>query len=52
MRRRREIRKLLRQDIESLGTRVTFVNLLLMPLLVALVGAYVYMRQNSRRGMP
>lgn len=52
MRRRREIRKLLRQDIESLGTRVTFVNLLLMPLLVAFVGAYVYMRQNNRRGMP
>lgn len=52
MRRRREIRKLLRQDIESLGTRVTFVNLLLMPLLVAFAGVYVYMRQNSRRGMP
>ena len=52
MRRRREIRKLLRQDIESLGTRVTFVNLLLMPLLVAAAGVYVYMRQNSRRGMP
>ncbi len=52
MRRRREIRKLLRQDIESLGTRVTFINLLLMPLLVALAGAYVYMRQNRRRGIP
>lgn len=52
MRRRREIRKLLRQDIESLGARVTFINLLLMPLLVAFVGAYVYIRQNRRRGIP
>ena len=51
MRRRREIRKLLRQDIENLGVRVTFVNLLLMPLLVAAAGVYVYMRQNNRRGM-
>ncbi|MBU1105878.1 MAG: Gldg family protein [Candidatus Riflebacteria bacterium] len=51
MRRRREIRKLLRQDIESLGAWVTFINLLLMPLMVAAAGVYVYMRQNSRRGM-
>jgi len=51
MRRRREIRKLLRQDIESLGARVTFVNLLLMPILVMLLGSYIYFRQNTRRSM-
>lgn len=51
MRRRREIRKLLRQDIESLGVRVTFVNLLLMPLLVIVAGSFVYFRQNTRRAM-
>jgi ABC-type uncharacterized transport system involved in gliding motility auxiliary subunit len=51
MRRRREIRKLLRQDIESLGLKITFVNLVLMPLVVMIVGALVYFRQNSRRSM-
>ncbi|HQB81990.1 MAG TPA: hypothetical protein PLR50_00725, partial [Candidatus Rifleibacterium sp.] len=51
MRRRREIRKLLRQDIESLGARVTFVNLLLMPILVMLLGSFIYFRQNTRRSM-
>lgn len=51
MRRRREIRKLLRQDIESLGVRITFVNLLLMPILIALLGTYLYFRQNTRRSM-
>ncbi len=51
MRRRREIRKLLRQDIESLGIRVTFVNLLLMPILIMLIGTYIYFRQNTRRSM-
>jgi ABC-type uncharacterized transport system involved in gliding motility auxiliary subunit len=51
MRRRREIRKLLRQDIESLGMKITFVNLVLMPLIVMIVGTIVYFRQNSRRSM-
>jgi ABC-type uncharacterized transport system involved in gliding motility auxiliary subunit len=51
MRRRREIRKLLRQDIESLKTKVTFVNLLLMPILITLVGTFLYFRQNTRRSM-
>jgi ABC-type uncharacterized transport system involved in gliding motility auxiliary subunit len=51
MQRRREIRKLLRQDIESLGLKVTFVNMVLMPLLVLIVGAVVYFRKNSRRSM-
>lgn len=51
MRRRREIRKLLRQDIESLGVKVTFVNLLFMPLLVMIIGSIIYFRQNTRRSM-
>ncbi len=51
MRRRREIRKLLRQDIESLGVKVTFVNLLFVPLLVMIAGTLMYFRQNSRRSM-
>lgn len=51
MRRRREIRKLLRQDIERLGMKITFVNLLFMPLLVTIFGAVFYLRQNKKRGM-
>lgn len=51
MRRRREIRKLLRQDIENLGVKVTFANLLFMPLIIIIVGTYLYFRQNSRRSM-
>lgn len=51
MQRRREIRKLLRQDIESLGLKLTFVNMALMPLLVLIIGAVVYFRKNSRRSM-
>lgn len=51
MKRRREIRKLLRQDIERLGTAVTFVNLLVMPFLIAVVGIVVYLRQNRKRGI-
>ncbi|MGM0600894.1 MAG: Gldg family protein [Candidatus Rifleibacteriota bacterium] len=51
LQRRREIRKLLRQDIERLGLKVTFVNMVLMPLLVMIAGAVVYFRKNSRRSM-
>lgn len=51
MRRRREIRKLLRQDIESLGVKITFFNLLFIPLLVMIIGSTVYFRQNTRRSM-
>lgn len=48
---RREIRKLLRQDIERLGSVVTFVNLLCMPFVVAVIGIVVYLRQNRKRGI-
>ncbi|GAB4284078.1 MAG: GldG family protein [Candidatus Rifleibacteriota bacterium] len=51
LRRRREIRKLLRQDIESLGIKITFINLLFVPILITLLGTYIYFRQNTRRAM-
>lgn len=51
MERRRQIRKLLREDIENLGLKVTFINLLTMPLIVTLIGAIVYVKQNKRRAM-
>lgn len=52
MRRRREIRKFLRQDIEGLGVKITFANLLLIPILVIIFGAVIYFRQNTRRSLP
>jgi ABC-type uncharacterized transport system involved in gliding motility auxiliary subunit len=51
MRKRREIRKLLRQDIENLGIKVTFANLLFMPLIIIIIGTFLYYRKNSRRAM-
>ena len=46
----REVRKVLRQDIESLGNRLLVLNLLLVPLLVALLGFFVIGRRAKRQG--
>lgn len=46
----REVRKVLRQDIETLGSVLLAVNLLVMPLLVAAGGFVVILRRGRRRG--
>jgi ABC-type uncharacterized transport system involved in gliding motility auxiliary subunit len=46
----REVRKVLRQDIETLGNVLLAVNLLLVPLLVMACGFVVIARRSSRRG--
>jgi len=46
----REVRKVLRQDIENLGSVLLAVNLLAMPLLVAAGGFVVILRRGRRRG--
>ncbi|MCZ6531856.1 MAG: GldG family protein [SAR324 cluster bacterium] len=46
----REVRKVLRQDIESLGNRLLLINLLAVPLLVALFGFITIIRRTIRSG--
>jgi len=46
---RREIRKALREDIESLGLRLGLVNLVPVPLAVALLGVIILINRNRRR---
>lgn len=51
MKERRKIRKFLRQDIENLGKKVKFINIVFMPFLIALVGVFIYLGQNKKRGI-
>lgn len=44
----REVRKILRQDIEALGSRLLVLNLLLLPLLVGIAGLVSY-RSRTRK---
>lgn len=46
-RKRRDVRKHLRQDIERLGTILTLLNIAVVPLLVLLAGLYIYFRRAS-----
>jgi len=46
----REVRKVLRQDIESLGNTLLILNLLVMPLLVAIFGFVVIYKRSQRSG--
>jgi len=46
-RKRREVRKNLRQDIERLGTVLTGLNIAVVPLLVLLAGLYIYFRRAN-----
>ncbi len=45
----REVRKILRQDIESLGNWLLGINMLLIPSLVAVMGVVFYRRRTSSR---
>lgn len=45
----REIRKLLRQDIEFEKTSLTLVNLLLVPVLLTVIGLFIYYRRVRSR---
>ena len=47
---RREIRKNLREDIEALGQRLTFLNVFLIPLLVGVFGAWRVFSLSRRGG--
>ena len=49
-RERRDVRRKLREDIESLGQKLTFINVFLIPILVGIFGAYRIVSINSRRG--
>lgn len=46
----REVRKVLRQDIETLGNVLLLFNLLAVPLLVVMVGFTVILRRSRRSG--
>jgi ABC-type uncharacterized transport system involved in gliding motility auxiliary subunit len=46
----REVRKVLRQDIETLGNVLLAVNLLFVPVIVMVFGFVVIARRSSRRG--
>jgi len=46
-RKRREVRKNLRQDIERLGTVLTLLNIAVIPLMVLLAGLYMYFRRAN-----
>lgn len=46
----RDVRKLLREDIESLGQRLLALNLLAMPLIVAILGFWLIRRRVLRSG--
>jgi ABC-type uncharacterized transport system involved in gliding motility auxiliary subunit len=48
-RRRREVRKNLREDIESLGKRLLVANMLLVPLAVSGLGIGVFVKRSRRR---
>ena len=46
----KEVRKNLRADVENLGTRLKWINILLMPLIVSVVGiGYALHRQRRMR---
>ena len=46
-RKRREVRKNLRQDIERLGTVLTLLNMTVVPTILLLIGFYVYIRRSQ-----
>jgi ABC-type uncharacterized transport system involved in gliding motility auxiliary subunit len=46
----KDVRKVLRQDIESLGNTLLMVNLLLVPLLVSVAGFYFIYTRTTRSG--
>ena len=45
----REVRKILRQDIERLGQGLLLLNMLLVPLIVGIIGLIVYRHRTRRR---
>ena len=46
----RDVRRLLREDIDSLGNTLLAVNMLVMPILVALLGFVIIYRRTKRSG--
>ena len=50
-RKRREVRKNLRQDIESLGNSLTAANIGIVPIFVLVFGLFVYFRRTNGLGV-
>jgi ABC-type uncharacterized transport system involved in gliding motility auxiliary subunit len=48
--RRREVRKNLREDIERLGGQLTALNMLALPGLVSVAGVFLMLRRTRRGG--
>jgi ABC-type uncharacterized transport system involved in gliding motility auxiliary subunit len=46
-RQRREVRKNLRQDIERLGTMLTVINMTVVPIIILLIGLYIYIKRSQ-----
>ena len=47
----RDVRKILRQDIERLGQGLLLLNMLLVPLIVGIIGVFVYRTRQRRKIM-
>ena len=47
----RDVRKILRQDIERLGQVLLLLNMLLVPLIVGIIGVFVYRTRQRRKIM-
>ena len=45
----REVRKILRQDIERLGQTLLVINLLLVPIIVGAFGILIYRHRTTKR---
>jgi ABC-type uncharacterized transport system involved in gliding motility auxiliary subunit len=45
----RDVRKILRQDIELLGQGLLLLNMLLVPLIVGIIGVFVYRYRTRQR---
>ncbi len=50
-RKRREVRKNLRQDIERLGTVLTLLNMTVVPFILLLTGLYIYVRRSRGKAI-
>ena len=45
----REVRKILRQDIERLGQGLLLINMLFVPLVIGIIGLIVYRHRTQKR---
>jgi ABC-type uncharacterized transport system involved in gliding motility auxiliary subunit len=50
-RKRREVRKNLRQDIESLGTTLTVANMTVLPIIILILGLFIYVKRSQGKSI-